>query len=225
LSGNLVNAIDVPRLELKNFPRALSSQAFGASSRWVQNVVNPFRPCVFVDTDGIGTSDSNIGQENSCDFVSLERMASRQAGGNMVNDTEAAIVTRMVEALTRVGVPPSSIGIICPFNAQIRLMETFPEMKQFKSDGLEISTIDKFQGRDKLITIVSFVRSNSKGKVGRLLEDKRRVNVAITRSKRKLILLGSFSTIRRGSATLKDILDQLQKVKRIERLPRNAVSA
>ena len=81
--------------------------------------MNPFRPVVFVDTDEIGQSDDDMALENSGDIVPLERAASRQAGGNMVNDTEAMLVSRIVEALVSVGLSPSSIGVICPFNAQV----------------------------------------------------------------------------------------------------------
>lgn len=109
------------------------------------------------------------------------------------------------------------------FPAQIRLLEESPTLKEHKTDGLEISTIDKYQGRDKDVIIVSFVRSNNKGKVGRLLEDKRRINVALTRGKHKLILVGSLSTLRQGSVTMKGILDQIQKINRIEKLPADAV--
>jgi len=94
-----------------------------------------------------------------------------------------------------------------------------------KSDGLEVSTVDKYQGRDKEAIIVSFVRSNNKGKVGRLLQDIRRVNVAITRAKSKMILVGSFSTLCKGSTTLKDILEHIQRLKRIETLPSSAVQS
>ena len=220
--GYLVNGVEVPRLQLQKFPKALSSQEFGNSSRWVQKVVNPFRPVVFVDTDGMGQRDTDI-LDKQDNIVPLERAASRQAGGNTVNDTEAMLVSRIVEALVSVGLSPTAIGIICPFNAQIRLLEESAVIKQHKTDGLEISTIDKYQGRDKDVIIVSFVRSNNKGKVGRLLEDKRRINVAITRSKHKLILVGSFSTLRQGSATMKGILDEIRQLERVEKLPSDAL--
>ena len=61
--------------------------------------------------------------------------------------------------------------------------------------NVEINTVDKYQGRDKLCVIVSLVRSNAGGHVGDLLRDWRRVNVAVTRAKRKLILLGSKKTL------------------------------
>ena len=61
---------------------------------------------------------------------------------------------------------------------------------------IEIHTADRFQGRDKEVVIISLVRSNPENYVGELLQDWRRVNVAFTRAKSKLIIFGSRSTIR-----------------------------
>ena len=61
---------------------------------------------------------------------------------------------------------------------------------------IEIHTADRFQGRDKEVIIISLVRSNAEHYVGELLQDWRRVNVAFTRAKSKLIIFGSKSTIR-----------------------------
>jgi DNA replication ATP-dependent helicase Dna2 len=61
---------------------------------------------------------------------------------------------------------------------------------------IEIHTADRFQGRDKEVVIISLVRSNAENYVGELLQDWRRVNVAFTRAKSKLIIFGSKSTIR-----------------------------
>ena len=61
---------------------------------------------------------------------------------------------------------------------------------------IEIHTADRFQGRDKEVVIISLVRSNPEKYVGELLQDWRRVNVAFTRAKSKLIIFGSKSTIR-----------------------------
>ncbi len=61
--------------------------------------------------------------------------------------------------------------------------------------GVEVHTVDKFQGRDKSVIIISLVRSNSRLDCGTLLLDWRRVNVALTRAKHKLILVGSSSTL------------------------------
>lgn len=61
--------------------------------------------------------------------------------------------------------------------------------------GVETLTIDQYQGRDKQALLVSLVRSNPGKQAGSLLADQRRINVAITRAKAKLVLLGSASTL------------------------------
>lgn len=61
---------------------------------------------------------------------------------------------------------------------------------------VEVLTVDKCQGRDKDVILLSLVRSNSERNAGNLLRDWRRLNVAITRAKKKLILIGSQTTLR-----------------------------
>lgn len=60
---------------------------------------------------------------------------------------------------------------------------------------LEVLTIDKCQGRDKDVVLLSLVRSNQACNAGKLLRDWRRLNVAITRAKKKLVLIGSSRTL------------------------------
>mgnify|MGYP003863544069 CR=1 FL=1 len=72
---------------------------------------------VFASTDQI---NNGVTKESADGIVPLERTASTRAG-NMVNDTEAILVRRIVGALVAGGMPPSSIGVICPFNAQVSL--------------------------------------------------------------------------------------------------------
>ena len=62
--------------------------------------------------------------------------------------------------------------------------------------NVEVNTVDKYQGRDKDVIILSLVRSNSFSDCGELLKDKRRVNVALTRAKKKLIIFGSIATLK-----------------------------
>ena len=61
-------------------------------------------------------------------------------------------------------------------------------------DDLEIDTVDGFQGREKEAVVISCVRSNSDGEIG-FLADRRRMNVALTRARRKLIVVGDSSTL------------------------------
>ena len=88
--------------------------------------------------------------------------------------------------------------------------------------GLEVSTVDKYQGRDKDAVVLSLVRSNSRGRSGRLLEDKRRLNVAFSRAKMKLIIIGSYNCLTRGSSVLAPVLKELKRKGWVETLPTTA---
>ena len=86
-----------------------------------------------------------------------------------------------------------------------------PFLKESTKQGLEICTIDRFQGRDKSVIIISLVRSNGEGKAGRLLQDFRRLNVAFSRAREKMIVVGSLQTLQRGSDVLRPLLHSLQQ--------------
>lgn len=86
---------------------------------------------------------------------------------------------------------------------------------------LEINTIDKYQGRDKKVIVVSFVRSNAEGTVGHLLRDWRRLNVALSRAKHKLLLVGSLRTLS-SCAILNSLAGILQTRGWVYRLPPGA---
>lgn len=105
---------------------------------------------------------------------------------------------------------------------QIQLMQEDNTLNALKNQGLELSTIDKYQGRDKAVILVSFVRSNELGNCGNLLNDFRRINVAFSRAKRKLILLGSYQTLHRGSETMRLVLDKMKTNGWFFTLPPNA---
>ena len=108
-----------------------------------------------------------------------------------MNQTEASLIVLIATSLIRCGMNASEIGIISPYRAQCRLISE--GTKEFEE--LEVSTVDRFQGRDKDAVLISFCCSNTGKKVGKLLRDWRRVNVAITRAKRKLLMIGSLSTL------------------------------
>ena len=105
------------------------------------------------------------------------------------NDGEAKLVTEIAEGLLSWGIKPEDIAIISPYDAQVALIR-----RMLRVDGLEIKTVDGFQGREKEVVIVSFVRSNKSRVIG-FLKDLRRLNVSITRAKRKLILIGDSTTL------------------------------
>ncbi len=130
-------------------------------------------PFLFLDTQG---SDQY-----------QERM--RRGSTSKENPGEARLVRGIAERLLELGLPAEEIAIISPYDDQVSLMKSL-----LRVDGLEIKTVDGFQGREKEAVIVSFVRSNRRGEIG-FLSDLRRLNVSITRAKRKLVLIGDATTL------------------------------
>ena len=110
-------------------------------------------------------------------------------GSSRENLGEATLVARQVLDLKSSGVAPREIGVITPYAAQARLL------RELISDlAIEIDTVDGFQGREKEVIVISFVRSNTTAELG-FLTDTRRTNVALTRARRKLIVFGDSSTL------------------------------
>ncbi|MDR7129306.1 superfamily I DNA and/or RNA helicase [Algoriphagus sp. 4150] len=93
-----------------------------------------------------------------------------------------------------------SIGLIAPYGAQVRRLrslifdsEDYPNLHAVK-ELITIDTVDGFQGQERDLMMISLTRSNEKGEIG-FLSDVRRMNVALTRAKRKLVLIGDSSTL------------------------------
>jgi superfamily I DNA and/or RNA helicase len=110
--------------------------------------------------------------------------------GSRRNPQEAALAFKKVCGLLDAGVNASQIGVITPYRAQVRLLrERLGHVPE-----LEIDSVDGFQGREKEAIVVSLVRSNPEGEIG-FLADTRRTNVALTRARRKLLVIGDSATL------------------------------
>jgi predicted DNA helicase len=110
--------------------------------------------------------------------------------GSRRNMQEAALAVKKVAALLDAGVNAAQIGVITPYRAQVRLLrERLGHVPE-----LEIDSVDGFQGREKEAIVVSLVRSNPEGEIG-FLADTRRTNVALTRARRKLLVIGDSATL------------------------------
>jgi superfamily I DNA and/or RNA helicase len=108
------------------------------------------------------------------------------------NSAEASVVVELVKKFIKSGVPTADIGVISAYSGQNLLMK-----KMFASQnitGLEINSVDAYQGREKELIIFSATRSNSYGQVG-FLSDPRRFNVMHTRAKRGLVVVGNRETL------------------------------
>ena len=113
------------------------------------------------------------------------------------NIGEVEVCKYMVDyLLNNLHLQQEHIGIITPYSAQVtNLRERLPWEDY---SALEISTVDGFQGREKEVIILSLVRSNMKHEVG-FLAEKRRLNVALTRPKRMLIIICDVCTVENDS--------------------------
>ena len=91
------------------------------------------------------------------------------------------------------------VGIISPYRAQVQLLRSLLRKQEFFKPFrrlITVNTVDGFQGQERDIIVISLVRSNDEGQIG-FLRDLRRMNVAITRARMKVIILGDRSTLTR----------------------------
>lgn len=110
-------------LDLPGFPAALTKDSLltDKTTCWIQEVIDPARPVLFVDTDAIRRTTTPAKRQNEASFTSgLERTSGKKGTGNVVNDTEAALVRQVVHGLLECGIETSQVGIICPFRSQVR---------------------------------------------------------------------------------------------------------
>lgn len=129
-------------------------------------------PVQFIDTAGAGYEEE------------LE-----PDGESRLNPQEATLVARKVRALLDAGVSAADVAVIAPYAAQVRRLRQLLAI-----EGLEIDSVDGFQGREKEAVVLSLVRSNGEGEIG-FLADVRRMNVALTRARRKLLVVGDSATL------------------------------
>ncbi|CEP62194.1 ATP-dependent 5'-3' DNA helicase HCS1 LALA0_S04e09978g [Lachancea lanzarotensis] len=126
--------------------------------------------------------------ERDEDFTDAGALSSK------LNENEAYLALHHVFNLINSNISQESIGIIAPYNAQVSLLK---KLVHAQYPLVEISTVDGFQGREKDVIILSLVRSNDNFEVG-FLADERRLNVAMTRPKRQLCVIGNMETLERS---------------------------
>jgi hypothetical protein len=140
-------------------------------------------PVSFVDTAGCGFDE-------------------QQQGTSLANPEEAVFLLKHLARLTA-GLNPTNafptIAIIAPYKEQIRVLNeqlaAHPELLKYK-DYIAVNTVDSFQGQERDVVHISMTRSNSEGEIG-FLSDIRRMNVALTRARKKLVVIGDSSTLTR----------------------------
>ena len=122
----------------------------------------------------------------------------------------------LLKVLKSLGVSMSTVGVICPYRQQLVEAQNRFCSQGSGFEGLEVHTVDKFQGRDKDVIIMTCVRSKAstedqesqKRNTNELLSDKQRVNVAMSRAKSKLIIVGDLNCLK-GYDPMRVIIDIL----------------
>jgi regulator of nonsense transcripts 1 len=116
------------------------------------------------------------------------------SGTSYLNRMEASQCEKIVSKLLRAGILPSQIGVITPYDGQRAFIQQHMQMTGALRKDLyvevEVASVDAFQGREKDYIILSCVRSNDHQGIG-FLSDARRLNVALTRAKYGMVILGN----------------------------------
>lgn len=115
-----------------------------------------------------------------------------ESGISFLNKNEADSVYSLVNRFLKAGIEPNQIGVITPYKGQKDCIMALMWEPRFCE--IEVASVDSFQGREKDFIIFSTVRSNRNGDIG-FLNDHRRLNVALTRAKFGLIILGNAKTL------------------------------
>lgn len=158
-------------------------------------------PLLWIDTAGCDCMEET---ESSFSDDHLDKFSLQFGSESKRNRNEVQLCVQHVKQLLNAKVEPKQIGIISPYAAQIRELrkemshlsgrQTNSLMKTsclpFIKEEIEISTVDGFQGREKEAIILSLVRSNDSQELG-FLTDYRRINVAITRARRHICIIGN----------------------------------
>ncbi len=141
-------------------------------------------PFLFVDTAGCGFDE-------------------KPEGTSTVNPEEAAFafkyLIRLIKEIEQQlnGKNFPGVAVISPYREQIRLLKEHlndtPDLVKY-SDSVSVNTIDSFQGQERDMVLISMVRSNNDGEIG-FLSDIRRMNVAMTRARKKLVIIGDSGTL------------------------------
>uniref|UniRef100_A0A8C6L566 DNA-binding protein SMUBP-2 n=1 Tax=Nothobranchius furzeri TaxID=105023 RepID=A0A8C6L566_NOTFU len=144
-------------------------------------------PLLLIDTAGCGLAEMEVADEQS-----------------KGNQGEVDIVELHIKALTEAGVKAKDIAVIAPYNLQVDLLR---QKLSARHPELEIKSVDGFQGREKEAVVLSLVRSNRKGEVGFLAEN-RRINVAVTRARRHIAVVCDTQTVQ-NHAFLKSLISHM----------------
>ncbi|CAH1104668.1 unnamed protein product [Psylliodes chrysocephalus] len=175
------------RLDLKHL------ESVYAKDSWIFNILDDSleKAVQFLDTGPVWNLLQNPSWKLHKNYNSGQDQSSKV---DSINVHEAGIIFKITRALLKAGIDPADIGVIASYRHQVEQLTAI-----LQNQLIDVNTVDQFQGKDKSIIIYSCVCSKdtavfkTPGKHD-ILEDKRRLNVAVTRAKHKLIIVGRIRT-------------------------------
>lgn len=162
-------------------------------------------PMTWIDTEALSQSLPKMEESKKGEQKAIHASLSQgEAGdGSISNAAEARLTLLTLQAYyemigkERILSERLDVGIISPYRAQVQLLRQLVRKSEFFKPFrslISVNTVDGFQGQERDIIVISLVRSNNEGQIG-FLRDLRRMNVAITRARMKLIILGDRHTL------------------------------
>jgi serine/threonine protein kinase len=131
-----------------------------------------------------------------------EKYGEQRRGTSFENESEVRFIKQLLEKMNIAWMPKvaterkKEIGVITFYMAQVRLLERALQANLFPALDLRIGTVDRFQGMERPVVIVSLVRNNARGDIG-FAEEYRRINVAFSRAQELLVIVGCQSLFAR----------------------------
>jgi predicted DNA helicase len=135
-------------------------------------------------------------------FLHINSKESIREDGSKFNEIEANIVVKIIKILRNLGIKSENIGVITPYRAQRDYIKEI-----LKNNEIEINTVDSFQGREKDVIIFTITSTKDMS----FVEDENRLNVAFTRARRKLIVIGNANSIRKEHKILFKFLSYVKE--------------
>lgn len=150
----------------------------------------------------------NIGGLSAISAINKNGPETRTKNNSFKNTAEAKRVQNEVERILLFGVDERDIGVISPYSSQVCEIRERLSSAIDNDRAIKVDTVDAFQGSEKELIIVSFVRSNDEGQVG-FLDNEARLNVSLTRAKKRLVLIGDWNTLISGSELYEKLYEHL----------------
>ena len=128
----------------------------------------------------------------------LDGTETQRYGTSYANEAEADVIAKHVRDLRDTGISQAEIGVITGYTGQITTVRGALDDLETATDDIVVDTVDSFQGGERRVILVSFVRSNDDGRAGFLSHSDigpRRLNVALTRAKDRLVVVGNWDTL------------------------------